>query len=58
MSEEFLREINHDNKTPKGKKPQLNEDGFFLADDCSHPDHQCTCGSKPVESVILTEGLV
>ena len=48
MSEEFLREINHDDKTPKGKKPQLNEDGLFLSDDCSDPDHQCTCGSQQV----------
>lgn len=48
---EFLREIANDKKVPKQRR-QINEDGLFEADDCSDPDHQCTCGS---ESVVLTE---
>lgn len=48
---EFLREIANDKKVPKQRR-QINEDGLFEADDCSDPNHQCTCGS---ESVVLTE---
>lgn len=52
MEKEFLREISNDDRTPKRKKSQLNEDGFFLTDDCSSPDHKCTCNS---EQIVITE---
>jgi hypothetical protein len=52
MKKEFLREISNDDRTPKRKKSQLNEDGLFLSDDCSSPDHQCTCNS---EQIVITE---
>lgn len=51
MDNQFLREINHDLKTPKNQK-KLNKDGFFLSDDCSSPDHKCTCNSK---QIVITE---
>ena len=47
----FLREIANDVQTPKNKRQQ-NTDGLFETTDCSHPDHQCTCGD---EQMTLTE---
>ena len=41
----FLREIANDVQTPKNKRQQ-NTDGLFETTDCSHPDHQCTCGDE------------
>jgi|TARA_X000001036_G_C19997173_1_gene528781 hypothetical protein len=43
----MLREIANDNLTPKTKK-KVNTDGLFETTDCSHPDHQCTCGAQPI----------
>ena len=43
----FLREIANDEQTPRQLK-KINEDELFETTDCSDPDHQCTCGSKPV----------
>ena len=43
----LLREIANDGQTPKNKR-QPNTDGLFETSDCSHPDHQCTCGSEQV----------
>ena len=43
----LLREIANDVNTPKNQR-RPNTDGLFEADDCSHPDHQCTCGSQQV----------
>ena len=52
MSDElFLREIANDEQTPRNKRKQ-NTDGLFETTDCSHPDHECTCGS---EQITLTE---
>jgi len=45
--ENLLREIANDQLTPK-KKKTVNTDGLFETTDCSHPDHQCTCGSQQV----------
>ena len=47
----LLREIANDGQTPKNQRQQ-NTDGLFETTDCSHPDHQCTCGAK---QVTLTE---
>ena len=44
---EFLREINNDKKNPRQQKT-INEDGFYDTDDCSHPDHKCTCGAEQI----------
>ena len=43
----LLREIANDVQTPKNKRQQ-NTDGLFETTDCSHPDHQCTCGDEQV----------
>jgi hypothetical protein len=43
----LLREIANDGLTPK-KKKSVNTDGLFETTDCSHPDHQCTCGDQQV----------
>ena len=43
----LLREIANDGQTPKNRR-KLNTDGLFETTDCSHPDHQCTCGSQPI----------
>ena len=43
----LLREIANYVNTPKNQR-KPNTDGLFETDDCSHPDHQCTCGSQPV----------
>ena len=48
----MLREIANDNLTPKNTKKKVNTDGLFETTDCSHPDHQCTCGAQ---QVTLTE---
>ena len=47
----LLREIANDVNTPKNQRRQ-NTDGLFEKTDCSHPDHQCTCGAQ---QVTLTE---
>jgi len=44
--QQFLREVSNDTEIPKNKR-KINTDGLFETTDCSHPDHQCTCGSKP-----------
>lgn len=43
----LLREIANDKSTPKNQR-KVNTDGLFEAEDCSHPDHQCTCGQQVI----------
>ena len=43
----LLREIANDGQTPKNRR-KLNTDGLFETTDCSHPDHQCTCGAQQI----------
>ena len=44
----MLREIANDSLTPKNTKKKVNTDGLFETTDCSHPDHQCTCGAQQI----------
>ena len=43
----MLREIANDGLTPKNRIKR-NTDGLFETTDCSHPDHECTCGQQNV----------
>ncbi len=43
----LLREIANDGQIPKNRR-KPNTDGLFETTDCSHPDHQCTCGAQPI----------
>ena len=45
--QKMLREIANDGLTPKNRIKR-NTDGLFETTDCSHPDHECTCGQKNV----------
>ena len=47
MPEEFLREINHDRKTPRNQR-KLNEDGFFEATDDTCCNGNCACDDEQV----------
>lgn len=51
MNNQFLREINHDLKTPKNQK-KLNEDGFFEATDEECCSGDCECKKN---QITLTE---